>query len=112
MKDEQMHLQFCSVAIKSLFMCYCVYVELFIGSIAKIFSDKFSLFKFTNIQLINISISSFSAKIYILYIRIKKTTQELAYEMSEGIVTADFFLHSIEMYFSFLKQFEFCTQAA
>lgn len=86
-------------------MCYSVYVELFIGSIAKIFSDKFSLFKFTNIQLINISISSFSAKIYILYIRIKKTTQELAYEMSEGIVTADFFLHSIEMHFSFLKQF-------
>lgn len=27
--------------------------------------------------------------------------------MSEGIVTKDVFLHSIEMYFSFLKQFEF-----
>lgn len=75
----------------SPFIC-CVYAELFISSISKIFSARFLLFKFTNIQFINISISSFSAKIYILYIRIKKTlTQELAYEMSEGIVTADFF---------------------
>lgn len=36
----------------SRFICYCVYVELFIGSISKISSDKISMFKFTNIQLI------------------------------------------------------------
>lgn len=34
----------------TFYMCYCVYVELFRGSISKIFPDKILLFKFTNIQ--------------------------------------------------------------
>ena len=59
----------------------------------------------SNLQIynlfINISISSFSAKIYILYIRIKKTLTRIGIRnVRRHSHSRPFSLHSIEMYFS------------
>lgn len=66
---------------------------------------------------INISISSFSAKIYILYIKIKNKNKIINTRIGIRNIRRHshgrlFFLYAIEMYLSSLKQFEFCTQAA
>lgn len=87
----------------TFYMCYCVYVELFIRSISNSLEISLTKSDCSNLQIynifINITISSVSAKIYVLYIRIKKN-------MNTGVGIRDvrrhghegLFLHSIEMH--------------